>query len=392
MSVNLIATKISILVSLIIILKYIDDYTRTTFKEDLGNWIIGQEKTEIKNILLKANVFFLKLFDQLYGNIGLKIESLIWNILLGSVSFTLLAKLLLKIGILGDPGLPRILLIALLFNLALNILPLNEKTEFRFNRRIKRRDFIRILRVSLGYGILFLCFILLNPYSINTNLRTFFPIAFILVAFLFFVAMAISILPGLFFSKDRNRITINFPVSPIKGGIASIFGILLISIILYPISKTFLIDLKQEGLILFSLLLLNLFIDTLSLLETRLILSMGLRGTNIKLILLLIIDIAFSAFLFLLIPIMNGQTQFFFASILQKGGYLWLLILFISTFLTSLLFYLFFISSIILASFVYFMKVICKMNKFLLIKEHPIFSLGLISVALLAILLFSIAT
>jgi len=97
-------------------------------------------------------------------------------------------------------------------------------------------------------------------------------------------------------------------------------------------------------------LMLNVLADSFSIMETYEILKWaGKSKSLVRFIVLIIFDLVISAIIFLIIPVSAG-TATIMEAITFKGQYPWIGILFWSTFSTSVLFYLFTLSSLLLTA------------------------------------------
>ena len=167
-------------------------------------------------------------------------------------------------------------------------------------------------------------------------------------------------------------------ISPIRAMLTSLLAILIIGLLWPPAALSFISDLKILGLPLLSIMLLNLFADSLSLVETRIILHMTSTGSITKILTLLVVDFFASALIFLVIPFSTGNISLFLEAIFFRGDRPWLGILFWSTFFTSICFYLFLLSSLFLAILREAVRGFFGLERILLISEKPILCFGLV--------------
>lgn len=112
-------------------------------------------------------------------------------------------------------------------------------------------------------------------------------------------------------------------ISPLRAMLTSLIAIVIISLLQPQAALSFIPDLKHVGLPLLGIVLLNLFADSLSLIETRIVLRMAITGSIAKFHILLLVDIFASAFIFLIIPFSTGNIQIFLDAIFFSGDRPW---------------------------------------------------------------------
>ena len=171
-----------------------------------------------------------------------------------------------------------------------------------------------------------------------------------------------------------------FIISPIRSILSSLIAIISITAFIFLFVDNDIIyyiveDFHQLGWIIFFYLFLNIFADSFSMLETYFVLKFASYGKPERFPILLFIDFLASGILFLTIPIITGNFNIFYDAIFLKGEIPWLGILFWSTFLTSIFFYLYIFSIGVLLVFYNYSKID---EKYLNIKKHPFFSIALI--------------
>ena len=88
-------------------------------------------------------------------------------------------------------------------------------------------------------------------------------------------------------------------------------------------------------------MLLNVFADWVSLIETRWILEKAQRCSNWVVAVLLVVDLVLSGLIFMAIPLILGDASDFFDAARFQGDRPWFGILFWTTFSTSVLFFSF---------------------------------------------------
>ena len=135
-------------------------------------------------------------------------------------------------------------------------------------------------------------------------------------------------------------------VSPLRAIGSSIVVIVLFCVARPDQYRLFRAEVFASGTVMYVYLLLNVYADSFSLVETRYLLSRAVRSTWRGIIGYLVIDIGVSGAIFLAIPILSGRFGVFADAIRFKGPQPWLGILFWSTFATSGTFYLFLFSAV----------------------------------------------
>ena len=165
-------------------------------------------------------------------------------------------------------------------------------------------------------------------------------------------------------------------ISPIRTMIISLLFMFIIFLIFDETKNSLFSDFNKYRWTLLVYLLLNIFADSFSILETRFIFQKAFSVNFIKSIFLLVLDIFASGFLFLIIPLSTGNLQVFLDALFFKGNSPWFGILFWSTFSTSIIFYIYVICFLCM-TFLYKYSLIEKN-----IKEYPIYILGIIAIIL----------
>lgn len=140
---------------------------------------------------------------------------------------------------------------------------------------------------------------------------------------------------------------LDIPVSPFRAIGSAILVVALVSVLWHDATTAFLDELHMTEPSLLGFLAFNIYADSLSLVETRWILLQSQRATIPRLIGWLLLDIAFSASIFLLLPTILGELPSVIEGMLFSGDKPWFGILFWSTFSTSIVFYIFVLSAFV---------------------------------------------
>jgi len=185
-----------------------------------------------------------------------------------------------------------------------------------------------------------------------------------------------------------NKYKHYFIISPIRSILSSLIAIISITAFIFLFVENDIIyyiikDFHLFGWIILVYIFLNIFADSFSMLETYFVLKLASYGKPERFPILLFFDFLASGILFLTIPIITGNFNIFYDAIFLKGEIPWLGILFWSTFVTSIFFYLYIISIGVLLVLYNYSKID---EKYLNIKKYPFFSLASILFLLFLIL------
>jgi hypothetical protein len=251
-----------------------------------------------------TNRAFLKLFDRIYGGSGGLVERMTWIGLISSLLVWLVLRRLL-------------------------LLPGAEITL----------DTTTLLLIAIGLA--FLLSILSVRYLEQTGDSA------IVSATIIGVVSVIGFIMGFVSVSVIGRR--HLPIHPRKALASSLIFLGVVSLIRFGDAVSFFqaATVSWSSLTLLAFVALNLFADAISLLETRWVLQRGADAGVIKLLGLLVLDLILSAAIFLFLPLVLWEIPAFAEAILFHGDRAWLGILFWSTFATSVLFYLFVISTLV---------------------------------------------
>lgn len=159
---------------------------------------------------------------------------------------------------------------------------------------------------------------------------------------------------------------------------SSIF--ILLGMILVPKARIAYLDtLKATGFTALSLISLNLFADTISLIETRWILTKSQTDSLKKISLLLVGDFFISGIIYMMLPITVGQNLgVFWNAIRFSGPQPWIGVFFWTTFSTSFIFYLFVMTIGLIQIRKPFMWPLQRIGRALEMKENPTFFIAIV--------------
>lgn len=176
----------------------------------------------------------------------------------------------------------------------------------------------------------------------------------------------------LFIEKHRSL----FNISPLVVMLNSVVWIALVAALKIDLVTPFIMDRHKFFVALLPFVFLNVLSDSLSILETRYMLSKVVSGTPNKLISFLFFDFLASSLIYLIVPILNGDLNHFLNAIFFKGQIAWVGIFYWSSLFTSLFLYLY-----VLGFFVLHMLHKCSNIKDIV--ERPSYSLGWILAAII---------
>jgi hypothetical protein len=194
---------------------------------------------------------------------------------------------------------------------------------------------------------------------------------------------------GLFYRHD-----IYISVHPLKALGSSLGFIILVSLFASLIradaATSFFAEMVNgKGVKILAFVAFNMFADGISLLETRWVLQRGSSATAVQLLGLLVLDLVASAAIFLFLPAVLGEITTFWSSILLQGDRPWLGILFWSTFGTSVIFYLFFLASLLVHPLIPLLRGVALLSRGFKLEEYP-FGFIALSLCLILTLIFAI--
>ena len=176
--------------------------------------------------------------------------------------------------------------------------------------------------------------------------------------------------------------------SPVRVIITSFLAIIFIALLKKEILTSFISDYNEIGIIVLAYLFLNIFADSISLLETDIVLRLAAKGNIKRFSALGLFDIFLSAVIFLAIPLSTGNMDVFLDAMLFKGDHPWLGVLFWSTFSTSIIFWLFLLSVFVLTILQKILKYYVKLNVALPIDKKPITCLYVTAVVVIIPFMF----
>jgi hypothetical protein len=200
------------------------------------------------------------------------------------------------------------------------------------------------------------------------------------VGVMFFIPSAYVYLFLLFIERHRSL----FGISPLIVMLNSTFAIALVASLKIDLVTPFIIERNKFFVEFLPFIFLNILSDSLSTLETRYMLSKVISGSPNRLFLFLPLDFLLSSLIYFIVPILNGDINYFLDAIIFKGKIAWVGIFYWSSLFTSIVLYLYILGF-------YVMHILYKCSNIEYLVERPSYSLGWILAAIVMVLyLFSL--
>ena len=363
----------------IIIDKLIDE--RPDFKKQMVSTISNFPSTKYSDIVKKSNEIFIQLFNILYTNKSK--NEFFWSWIFSSFCLIFLFGLFLQIYQITPP-----LENLLVFNVVLSSYIIVYGFFFDLvEENVKSESKTKIITIFSGFllsGGIFYIFIynILNKiYVIPDNIDIYLLLAIIIIG------LSIGLL---YIELLYGRKSVLLYKSPIRVAITSILAMSTITLLKKDILTSFISHYNEIGIIVLAYLFLNIFADSISLLETDIVLRLAAKGNIKRFAALGLFDIFLSAFIFLAIPLSTGNLDMFLDAMLFKGEHPWLGVLFWSTFSTSIIFWLFLLSVFVLTILQKILKLYVKLSVALPIDKKPITCLYVTAVVFIILPMFVI--
>lgn len=198
------------------------------------------------------------------------------------------------------------------------------------------------------------------------------------------IGVAALLLFGIVSPVITSRIRWTSPtdlVSPPRVILASLFFLVVVGFIRQDAARSFFDAIGTEGLAVFGFVAFNVFADVFSLLETRWVLNRSANAGVFGLGGWLLLDLLVSAVIFLFIPLVLWETSIFGEALLLRGDNAWLGILFWTTFSTSVMFYLFVLSALVIRPLAWLLQA----GRHFDVENKPVGSLTLAAVVVITI-------
>jgi hypothetical protein len=336
----------------------LSDTLRRRFTENPAKWFNSVEET------------FSAIFDSFYSWRNPELDKFIWRGILFTYVGLILARLVLWALRIPVPAMEKILVIAFVSAIGVTmllqvdfgvLLGKEASTNISLRKLIRDKNFISSVVMASLSASLFSAAIIMTGHGVGITFKNVSAIAF---------GTGLAVPAVAIVSKVRDDW---IPVSPLRAIASSLFFIGILAILFPSAAYTFVTEFEQTGPLLLASVAFNVFGDALSLVETRWVLRWA-RGLPLLGILgVLIMDVLLSAVIYLVLPgISNVNWNNLIQAIQFEGPEPWMGILFWSTFLTSILFYLFVISILLLRIITSFAALFNRLNEWFAIYQHPV--------------------
>jgi len=385
----LIAAWAGVMMLIITLIKFLED-----LKPSLNNEIVSILRTfpNIPNsdMIKKSNQIFLKFFDYIYVTNPDK-NFYLWFWIFFSTIFTIIFGLRYQLDHRVVPPLDKLLLLSLILP-TITVLYMR-LVNFRAKMSKKMDYFILVSHFqAIGQLIVIFISIISEKGGFYYNLVRFFSLEitsnqlFSIIGT--FLIGSLLLMLFIYFSYEKFKFLTK--ISPFRAILSSIMAMFIIALISLSfnreIANSFISDFDSIGITILAYIFLNIFADSISLWETNHILRVAATGSMTKYYSLIIFDILISALIFLVIPWSTGNIHVFFEAIKFQGEVPWFGILFWSTFFTSVIFYIFILSTCILIFSKRISGYYIRLDKILPIMDKPIKSLGVIAMILITMI------
>jgi hypothetical protein len=312
---------------------------------------------------------FSAVFDHVYGWRKSQLNRIVWRAILFSYLMLFMARVVLWAFKIHVPQMEKILVIAFivaigvttLLQIDISALHLRDAPKGPPLRQLlNERRFVATVVLAALFVAYYTFAAIYTGHGVGISVKTVSAIA---------VGAAIGVPAVILVSRIKDSAV---AVAPLRAIASSVLFIGLLTLLFRSAAHSFVNELRTNPLVM-AMVAFNLFGDAVSLVETRwlLLLSRGLSMLGI--IGMLFLDLVLSAFLYLVLPAIAGiHWNILFLAAKFDGPHPWMGILFWSTFFTSLLFYLFVASMLLLRMALPAFKILNKMDKWFALYEHPV--------------------
>lgn len=360
--------------------EWMDDAQKLRFSERVFPHI---DPSRSLRWIQQVNMAYLQLFDRIYGWRSSKLNRNLWLAIIFSYVLFAEARLTVYIFSLQPPDLPITLFIAIGCAVGTVMLLHGFFESGELLRLFKQSELERSfnlltqpgLLLALASGMVGIC-IIVTLTAITVNAMEFNNLLLIGLgggSLLILPTMAIvSLIPESW-----------HPVNPSRALVSSLLFVVVLGLIFKDARNDFFDALLLKGPVLLSFVAFNMFADTVSLVETRWILLKSQSSAFFTIFLLMVSDVVLSGLIYLLFPLIIAKDfNIFLKGIVFDGPSPWIGLYFWTTFSTSLLFYLFFLSAFFLKIFSPFSGFLHTFLKIFRFELHPIRCIFFIMVVL----------
>lgn len=389
----LIAAWAAVMMLIIALIKFLEDL-KPSLNNDIVSTLNTFPNTPNSDLIKKSNRMFLKIFDVIYVTKPDK-NFYLWFWIFFSTIFIIIFGLKSQFDNRIIPPLDKLLLLSL-------ILPTITVLYMRLiNFRAmmsEKKDYLLMMAQFQGIMQLIVLFIsfISEKGGFDFNLVRFFSLEIssnqiYSIIGIFFIGGSLLLL-FVYLSYEKFRFLAK--ISPIRAILSSLIAMFIITLLSLffnkEIANSFISDFGSIGVTILAYIFLNIFADSISLWETSHILRLASTGSMTKYYTLIVFDILISALIFLVIPWSTGNIHVFFEAITFQGEVPWFGILFWSTFFTSVIFYIFIISTCIIIFSKRMLGCYIRFDKILPIMDEPIKSLGMVAMVFITIIFMAL--
>lgn len=326
-----------------------------------------------------VETLFSAVFDHVYGWRKSQLNRIIWRAILFSYLMLFMARVVLWAFNIHVPQMEKILVVAFVVAIgvttllqidisALHLIDAPEGPPLR--KLLHERRFISTVVLAALFMAYYTFAAIYTGRGVGVSLKAVSAIA---------VGAAIGVPAVILVSRIRDSAV---AVAPLRAIASSIVFIGLLALLFRPAAHSFVYEL-QRGPLVMAMVAFNLFGDAVSLVETRWLLRLSRGLSTLGIFGMLLLDLVLSAFLYLVLPGIAGiHWNILFLAARFDGPHPWMGILFWSTFFTSLLFYLFVASMLLLRAALPAIRLLNKMDRWFALYEHPV---RLITVAMVVL-------
>lgn len=372
-----VSALVGILGVLLMLSESLEKTVRDSAREELVLWFKRVGNRSFSDALSSCNTLFVRLFDHIYFRGEYTVSRYVWVWLTGMfiVSGTIVPFSRL-IG-LSYPSLQSVLALGAITGCVYSL------DYYIFVQLFQKRLSLQQLfqrRLSLVWIVAWLLSLIVYSASIfifNKIHQTPYPASPFSPFAVYLPLVKAPVLLGAFWLRDTP-----IRVSPFRAMLTSLGAMVVIGLLRWDTVRALMSDINLLGWSIAGYVLLNVCVDSFSLLETRLVLKLASRGSCLRFFGVVILDVLASATIFLAIPVASGNLGTFLDAIVFKGPHPWIGILFWSSFSTSFLFYLYLLSAGVLAGLQAFVRGFLRLDRFLPISEKPFRCLGLVAMVI----------
>ena len=313
---------------------------------------------------------FSAIFDYFYGWRKPDLDRIIWRGILFTYVGLILARIVLWALRIPVPAMEKILVIAFVIAIGLTMILQIDFTILlgREGYRntpllelIRSKQFITSVVMASLTTTLFTAASIMTGHGMGVTFKNVAAISF---------GAGIGVPAVAVVSRVRDDL---IRVAPLRAIASSLFFIGLLAILFPSAAHSFAFEFEEMGPLVLASVGFNIFGDALSLVETRWVLQLGRGKPFLVIIGILVMDLVLSGVIYLVLPgITNVNWNNLVSAIQFQGPKPWMGILFWSTFLTSILFYLFVISMLLLRIITPIARLFNRLDKWFAIYRYPV--------------------